>query len=230
MDWNCSTRRCGEIMQTAHTRVEPKLLNISDDPAKSDHLQWENKWRQPLPESVCTLNWLILFLSVSSHLKARSDIRMQKPKTTTRSVHFERATAEVASCCNVLKMYAHVRTCKSMAHRSTINVRRGWESGVSMRTLSIPINHNLPFKWTGQELHFPQPCSAATAEVLKRQSQRPLPDWVRRNQIYILPRDKHLMANRVEIPSGRREWPSTQIKKMCKQLWWKSQSGFKTLD
>lgn len=46
-----------------------------------------------------------------------------------------------------------------------------------MLTLLIPINHNLPFKWTGQELHFPPPCSAPSPEVLKHQSQGSLPDW-----------------------------------------------------
>lgn len=46
-----------------------------------------------------------------------------------------------------------------------------------MLTLLIPINHNLPFKWTGQELHFPLLCSAASPEVLKHQSQGSLQDW-----------------------------------------------------
>lgn len=50
-------------------------------------------------------------------------------------------------------MYVQVHLYKF--HRSASILGRGWESRAPMAALSIPINHNLPFKWTGQELHFP---------------------------------------------------------------------------
>lgn len=59
------------------------------------------------------------------------------------------ARVQVASCRN-----AHRFVRKAATHRSTLTVGRGWDSGASMLTLSVPINHNLPFKRNGRELRF----------------------------------------------------------------------------